>query len=82
LTFRATFLRRVTRAIELPRDPNDEPYINLAAAAKADFLVTRDNDLLSLMTGHSAVAKQFRQKTRPLKVINPVAFLEAIRNSE
>ena len=78
LTFRATLVRRVRHVMDYPRDPKDEPYINLADAAKADYLVTRDKDLLSLMTGHSAVSKEFRRRTRPLQVLDPVAFLEAL----
>ena len=80
LTFRATLVRRVRHVIDYPRDPKDEPYIDLAAAAKADYLVTRDKDLLSLMTSHSVVAKQFRRMTRPLRVLDPVAFLAALRH--
>ena len=40
--------------------------------------MSRDKDLLSLMTGHATVCKEFRQKTRPLKVVDPVGFLEAL----
>lgn len=32
------------------RDPYDQPFLQLALAGKADFLVTGDNDLLSLHT--------------------------------
>lgn len=82
LTFRGTLVRRVRHAMDFPRDPKDEPYIDLAATVKADFLVSRDNDLLSLMTGHSAVAKEFRRKTRPLVVLDPAAFLAALQQHE
>ena len=78
LSFRATLVRRIPHVVDYPRDPKDEPYINLAIAAKADYLVSRDNDLLALMTGHSAECKRFRQITRPLRVVNPVAFLHAL----
>ena len=78
MTFRATLVRRVRHVMDYARDPKDEPYIDLAAAARADYLVTRDKDLLSLMTAHSAAAKLFRQKTRPLAVLDPVAFLRAL----
>ena len=35
----------------LARDPDDEPYLNLAIAAAVDYLVTWDNDMLDLMQG-------------------------------
>lgn len=78
LTFRATLVRRVRHVFDYPRDRNDEPYINLAVAAKAHFLVSRDKDLLTLMTGHSAIAKRFRQRTHPLGVVDPVTFLREV----
>lgn len=78
LRFRATLVRRVPHVFEYPRDPHDEPYVDLSVAARADYLVTRDNDLLSLMTGHSTLCKQFRHQTRPLRVIDPPAFLRAL----
>lgn len=78
LTFRATVVRRVRHFMDYPRDPKDEPYIDLAATAGADYLVTRDKDLLSFMESHSEAAKRFRQKTRPLRVVDPVTFLVAL----
>src|SRR5258708_2502386 len=62
LLFRATLRRNVPHVFDYPRDPADEPYIDLAAAVDADFLVTRDKDLLSLASDHSIEAKQFRQR--------------------
>jgi putative PIN family toxin of toxin-antitoxin system len=41
---------QIQREFSYSRDPDDEPYINLAITSKADFLVSRDNDLLDLMT--------------------------------
>ena len=78
LTFRGILLRRVPHVFDYPRAKQDEAYIDLAAAAKADFLVSRDKDLLSLMSGHSAVCKRFRQITHPLRIVDPVAFLDAL----
>lgn len=40
---KALVVENVPRVFSLPRDPKDEPYINLAIAAKADFLVTWNN---------------------------------------
>lgn len=78
LTFRATLIRRVRHTFDYPRDPDDEPYIDLAIAANADYLVSRDKDLLSLMTSHSPVCRRFRQMARPLRVVDPPTFISII----
>jgi putative PIN family toxin of toxin-antitoxin system len=49
----AVELPDVPRVFTLARDPKDEPYINLALAANARYLVSRDNDLLDLMEDES-----------------------------
>jgi uncharacterized protein len=64
------------------RDPDDEAYINLAVCAEADYLVSRDNDLLDLMTAYTTEAKEFRQRFRPLQIIEPLEFLKVMRNFE
>ena len=38
----------VRQAVRLCRDPADDAYLSLAAAAKADFLLTGDKDLLTI----------------------------------
>ena len=78
LAFRATRLRQVPHVFDYSRAPQDEPYIDLAVAAKADFLVSRDKDILTLATDHTLFGKQFRQRYPRLKILNPVAFLEAM----
>lgn len=45
----ATELTDVPTVFALPRDPDDEPYVNLAIAGNAKYLVSRDRDLLDLM---------------------------------
>jgi putative PIN family toxin of toxin-antitoxin system len=69
----ATMLASVPKVFSLPRDPKDEPYIDLAAAAQARYLVSRDKDLLDLM-GDAA----FRQQFPSLTVIDPVALLREL----
>lgn len=65
---------KVPPVFSLPRDIDDEPYINLAVEAEADFIVTRDKDLIDLMTGYDLDSKQFRQKFRLLKIVQPLEF--------
>ncbi len=62
----------------MPSDVDDEPYINLAVEADANFIITRNKDLIDLMIGYDETNKQFRQRFRPLKVVNPVEFLEIV----
>ncbi len=75
-------IRLIPKKFSYSRDPDDEPYVNLAIEAKADYLVSRDNDLLDLMTDYTVEAKEFRQRFRPLKVIEPIEFLRIIREKE
>ena len=75
LIYRAHLVRRVRHFLDYARAPQDEPYIDLAATAKADYLVSWDKDLLSLMSGHSTECKEFRRRTHPLQVIEPTALL-------
>jgi putative PIN family toxin of toxin-antitoxin system len=70
LVSHATTFSTVPEVFSRARDPKDEPYVNLAAAAKARYLVSRDNDLLDLM-GDST----FRQQFPELTVIDPVGLL-------
>ena len=65
----------VTVAISLPRDPKDEPYVNLALTVGAQYLVTWDKDLLSLMDETTAEGKAFRVRFPGLTILNPVGFL-------
>jgi putative PIN family toxin of toxin-antitoxin system len=80
LSFRAVVHRDVPRIFDFPRDPSDEAYVDLAAVASAHYIVTRDNDLLSLATGHDIAAKQFRQRFPSLTVVTPVGFLSEIES--
>ena len=66
----------VVRSVQLPvqrprlpacRDPFDQPFLELAAAGKADALVSGDRDLLAL-SGATRFA-----------ILTPAAFLEQLR---
>jgi putative PIN family toxin of toxin-antitoxin system len=57
----------------LPRDPDDEPYLNLAIATNADYLVTWDKDMLDLMQDAG-----FRDRFPQLTILNPVALLQVL----
>lgn len=74
----AELVRKVPKVFSLPRDINDEPYINLAVECEADYIVSRDKDLIDLMSGYDFESKQFRQKFRPLKIVQPLEFLRIV----
>jgi len=78
LRTKATLIKDVPPVFSYTRDPKDEKYINLAAAAGAVYIVSRDTDLLDLMNGFDNESKEFRQKFRPLKVIQPSEFLNIV----
>jgi putative PIN family toxin of toxin-antitoxin system len=63
----------VPAAFSYPRDHDDEPYINLALAAKAKYLVSRDKDILDLATD-----ADFHARFPDVIILNPVAFLREI----
>jgi putative PIN family toxin of toxin-antitoxin system len=79
---RAEFVENVPLHFIYSRDPNDEPYLNLAIETEAVFLVSRDNDLLDLMTDFTDEAKDFRRRYRRIKILNPEEFLEETRKLE
>lgn len=77
----AVMVRQVPRVFEYSRDPKDEPYLNLVVAARAAYLVSWDKDLLDLMTGYDLECKQFRQRFRFLRIIEPVSFLQEVERA-
>lgn len=60
----------VSTDLILSRDPKDDQYLSLCKAARADFLITGDKDLLS-------VSSEVLKKNGILcKIVTPQAFLE------
>ena len=55
--------------IRVVRDPNDDMILAAAIAAKAEYLVTRDDDLLSL------------GEHKRITILTPEAFLAVLRES-
>ncbi len=75
-------LTKVPSRFTCQRDPKDEKYINLAVEAEAAYIVSRDKDLLDLMTGFADDCKEFRQKFRHLKIVEPLEFLQIVIEKE
>jgi putative PIN family toxin of toxin-antitoxin system len=83
----AAFLQRVEAVADLHdpppvftlrRDPKDSVYLNLAIAAGARLVVSRDNDLLDLMTGTDPDAVAFRGGWPDIAILDPVSFLATL----
>jgi putative PIN family toxin of toxin-antitoxin system len=75
----AVVLADVPRTVALPRDPKDEKYLNLAVAAEARYLVSRDKDLLDLMSGGTPEGQSFRTSHPAITILDPVAFLRSLQ---
>lgn len=74
---KAVVIGEVPKVYALERDPKDEPYLNLAIATAAPYLVSRDKDLLDLMND-----KNFRERYPALTILDPVAFLKTVADLE
>jgi predicted nucleic acid-binding protein len=81
VAYRGNLVRKVTSTFDIPRDPKNERYIDLCAAINADFLVTRDKDLLDLMSESTIMAKQFHQRFPGLTILDPVQFINEMRRT-
>ena len=70
----------VPSSFVLERDPKDAKYIDLAIATKADFLVTRDKDLLDLREQGSLLMQIFEKLEWECKIVDPFEMLSYLRN--
>ena len=59
--------------MEFPRDPNDEPILNLAIQEQADYIIARDKDLFDL-----GKSNDFRLLYPYLRIVDPVEFLQTV----
>jgi putative PIN family toxin of toxin-antitoxin system len=58
----------------LTRDLNDQVFVDLAIEWDADYLVSRDKDILDLSEDHD-----FTGRFPNLNIVTPVGFLEVVR---
>ena len=56
-------------------------YINLAIVTNAAHLVSRDNDLLDLMTTSTDIARQFRSLYPFRRIVTAAEFITAIESA-
>jgi putative PIN family toxin of toxin-antitoxin system len=70
------------KAFTLPRDPDDERYLNLAIAGGADYLVSwNERHLNYLMRADTTEGRDFCARYPILKIATPVEFLKVLRQT-
>jgi hypothetical protein len=69
----------IANVFVLERDPKDAKYVDLAIATKADFLVTRDKDLLDLRVKESPLIQIFEKLDWQFKIVDPFEMLTFLR---
>ncbi len=77
----ATLLAGFPELFVYQRDPDDAHYVNLAATANANVIVSRDKDLLDLMDAMKPEAADFHRRFPLLRIFDPVSFLREIDES-
>lgn|SRR5262245_16098852 len=75
---KAVVIENIPEEFHFERDPKDEPYLNLAIVTNSTYLVSKDNDLLDLMTKTSEDALAFRRRYPFLKIIQAKEFIAEI----
>jgi putative PIN family toxin of toxin-antitoxin system len=79
IEFLAVHLPSTPTMFKLPRDPKDEPLIDLAIAGQADFLVTwNDRHLTYLMRRDTPEGEAFCAAFPKLQIVSPPDFLSQI----
>jgi len=72
-------ITNVPEEFHYERDPEDEPYINLAVVTDARYLVSLDHDLLDLMDSAFEASRVFQRRYPMLRVMTPALFLAEMR---
>jgi len=79
IRLKAICLQNIPEEYRFERDPKDEPYLNLAIAAGASYLVSKDHDLLDLASRQTVEAQTFRTRYPLLTILDAPAFLKQMR---
>jgi putative PIN family toxin of toxin-antitoxin system len=74
----AVVLTAVPDRFSYERDPDDAHYINVALAASAELVVSRDRDLLDLSDPALPDSMGFRQRFPSLRILSPEDFLREV----
>ncbi|HYO26283.1 MAG TPA: putative toxin-antitoxin system toxin component, PIN family [Lacipirellulaceae bacterium] len=69
------WLTVIPHVFDFPRDPTDAHYIDLAVAADAHLIVSRDADLLSLADATTPDGRDFSDQFPTLRILTPPQLL-------
>jgi putative PIN family toxin of toxin-antitoxin system len=64
-----------------PIDADDSHYVNLALAASATLITSRDHHLLDLMDQSQPLGRDFRQRFPQLEIVRPEELLDRVRQT-
>lgn len=78
LEAQAILITNVPEEYRYERDPDDEMYLNLAIVTHASYLVSKDNDLLDLMTTTTDIALRFRTRYPFLRIMQAADFVREL----
>jgi predicted nucleic acid-binding protein len=80
VSVRAAMFTQVPHCFSLPRDPKDEPYLDLAITAGAHYLVTWNRKHLTyLMDRKTPEGKDFCGRYPDIRILAPPEFLQDLR---
>ena len=71
----STCLESIPHVFDFPRDPSDAHYVDLALAADAKLIVSRDKDLLSLRDPATVDGRDFLGRFPKLLILTPPEVL-------
>ena len=75
----AEIVSDVPGVYEHPIDPDDSHYVNLAIAAGATLITSRDHHLLALMDQSQPLGRAFRQQFPQIDIIRPEELISRLR---
>lgn len=74
----ATLVDVVPHVFDFPRDPDDAHYIDLAIAAGAKLVVSRDRDLLSLRDSATTEGRDFVARYPAIEILTPPELIRRL----
>jgi putative PIN family toxin of toxin-antitoxin system len=74
----AEMISDVPDVFQHPIDPDDSHYVNLALAASATLITSRDHHLLNLMDESQPLGSDFRKQFPQLEIVRPEELLRRV----